>query len=150
MTGGRRGGPEGRARPSGDRGAVTAELAIGMVAVAVVLVAVLATGAAALAQLRCLDAARTAARVAATGEQDGAALAAARDALGGRAADVHVARSGGWVTVRVSAPVVGWAGLGGLRAEASATSWAEPGTAGAVGVPSAGARAARATDRGRT
>lgn len=130
MSGGRRGPRRPLLRDGGDRGAVTAELAAGMVVVAVVLVAVLATGAATLTQLRCLDAARTAARVAATGEQDDAAVAAARRVLGGRAGHVRVQRSGEWVTVEVSAPFVAWSGAGGLRAEASATSWAEPGTAG--------------------
>lgn len=109
-----------------DRGAVTAELAVGLVAVAAVLVALLATGTATLTRLTCLDAARTGARVAALGEPDGEVAAAARHVLGGRAADVRVARDDGWVTVTVSAPFTAWPGLDGARARASATGWSEP------------------------
>lgn len=112
-------------RDVADRGAVTAELAVGTVAVAVVLVAVLATGAATVARLTCLDAARTGARVAALGEPDGDVVAAARRVLGGRG-DVHVARDDGWVTVTASVPFTGWPVLGGAHARASATSWVEP------------------------
>lgn len=120
------GGP-GRADTAGrDRGAVTAELAVGMVAVAAVLVAVLATGAATLARLSCVDAARTGARVAALGQSDGEAVAAARHVLGARGGDVRVARDGGWVTVTVSVPFTAWSVAGGVRATASATGWAEP------------------------
>lgn len=130
MSGRHRGRRWRSARPAGDRGAVTAELAVGMVAVALVLLAVVATAGAGVAHLRCLDAARTAARVAALGEDDATAVAAARHALGGRAADVRVTRADGWVTVRVDAPFAAWPGADGLRARASATSWAEP-----TGVP---------------
>lgn len=131
MTGRRRGPGDvlRAARPrrgdATDRGAVTAELAVGTVAVAVVLVAVLATGAATVARLTCLDAARTGARVAALGEPDGDVVAAARRVLGDRG-DVRVARDEGWVTVTASTPFTGWSLLGGARAQASATSWAEP------------------------
>lgn len=116
-------GPRG-VNPPADRGAVTAELAVGMVAVAAVLVAVLAVGAATVVRLTCLDAARTAARVAALGESDGEVVAAARHVLGPRGGDVRVRRDGGWVTVAVSAPFTAWDD--GLRAAASATAWAEP------------------------
>ncbi|WP_307802213.1 TadE family type IV pilus minor pilin [Cellulomonas dongxiuzhuiae] len=108
-----------------DRGAVTAELAVGMVAVAAVLAAVLATGAATLTRLTCIDAARTGARVAALGESDGEVVAAARHVLGGRGGDVRVAREDRWVTVTVSAPFTAWPAAG-ARARATATSWAEP------------------------
>ncbi|MBD7919721.1 TadE family protein [Cellulomonas sp. Sa3CUA2] len=108
-----------------DRGAVTAELAVGMVAVAAVLAAVLATGAATLTRLTCVDAARTGARVAALGEPDGEVVAAARHVLGARGGDVRVARDDRWVTVTVSAPFTAWP-VAGARARASATSWAEP------------------------
>ncbi|MCC2315447.1 TadE family type IV pilus minor pilin [Cellulomonas xiejunii] len=108
-----------------DRGAVTAELAVGMVAVAAVLAAVLATGAATLTRLSCLDAARTGARVAALGESDGEVVAAARHVLGARDGDVRVARDDGWVTVTVSTPFTAWPAAS-ARARASATSWAEP------------------------
>ncbi|UZN02435.1 TadE family type IV pilus minor pilin [Cellulomonas sp. S1-8] len=132
---GRRRGPQGVAGrdaapdPAGalaDRGAVTAELAVGMVAVAAVLAAVLATGSATLVRLTCLDAARTAARVAALGEPDGEVVAAARHVLGARGGDVRVTRDDRWVTVTVSAPFTAWPGADGLHARASATGWAEP------------------------
>ncbi|GIG40516.1 TadE family type IV pilus minor pilin [Cellulomonas phragmiteti] len=133
MRGRRRGRSDdlGPAAPVGrevevDRGAVTAELAVGMVAVAAVLVAVLATGAATLTRLTCLDAARTGARVAALGETDGEVVAAARHVLGARGGDVRVTRDDGWVTVTVSAPFTAWPGAGGVRARAAATGWAEP------------------------
>jgi len=108
-----------------DRGAVTAELAVGMVAVAAVLAAVLATGAATLTRLTCVDAARTGARVAALGEPDDEVVAAARQVLGSRGGDVRVAREDHWVTVTVSTPFTAWPAAG-ARARASATSWAEP------------------------
>lgn len=120
-------GPARPARPlADDRGAVTAELAVGLVAVAVVLLAVLATGTATLARIACVDAARTGARVAALGQDDGDVVAAARHVLGGRSAEVAVSRDSGWVTVTVSAPFGGWEAGGVLQAHASATAWAEP------------------------
>ncbi|WP_240696537.1 TadE family type IV pilus minor pilin [Cellulomonas sp. HD19AZ1] len=131
MSAGRRGrgGRPGDAAPAAgrgvrDRGAVTAEFAVGMVAVAAVLVAVLAVGAATVVRLTCLDAARTAARVAALGEPDGEVVDAARRVLGARGGDVRVQREGRWVTVAVSAPFSTWGT--GLRAAASATAWTEP------------------------
>ncbi|MBO9570528.1 MAG: TadE family protein [Cellulomonas iranensis] len=97
---------------------------MGMVAVAAVLVAVLAVGAATVVRLTCLDAARTAARVAALGETDGEVVAAARHVLGPRGGEVRVEREDRWVTVAVSAPFSTWGT--GLRAAASATAWTEP------------------------
>lgn len=116
----------GRAARHDDRGAVTAELAVGLVAVTVVLLAVLATGAATVTRLSCVDAARTAARLAALGEPDGAVVAAARRSLAGRGGAVAVRREDGWVTVTVSSPLTGWSALAGARARASATAWEEP------------------------
>jgi len=113
-----------RAGLPGDRGAVTAELAVGLVAVSVVLLALLATGAATLTRLTCLDAARTGARVAALGEPDPVVVDAARHVLGDRGGHVAVQRADGWVTVTVSAPFTGWSD--GMRARAAATAWAEP------------------------
>lgn len=109
---------------AGDRGAVTAELAIGMVAVAVVLVAVLTLGAASVTRLRAEDAARTAARVAALHEPDAAVVEAARTVLGGRAAQVGVRRDGDWVTVTVTSALTGWAA--GIEIKADATARVEP------------------------
>jgi len=108
----------------GDRGAVTAELAVGLVAVAVVLLAVLATGAATITRMACVDAARTGARVAALGESDAEVGAAAHRVLGARGGQVDLRREDGWVTVDVSVPFTGWSG--GLQARASATARVEP------------------------
>lgn len=114
------------ARSDADRGSVTAELAVGIVSVTLVLVTVLAVGAATTTRLVCLDAARTAARVAALGEPAADAVAAARHVLGWRDADVRLRRDGSWVTVEVDAPFAGWPGADRMRARASATAWAEP------------------------
>lgn len=114
----------GHADGGGDRGAVTAELAVGLVAVTVVLLAVLATGAATITRMACVDAARTAARVAALGETDAAVRAAATRVLGARGGNVELHREDGWVTVTVSSPVTGWSA--GMRAQGSATARVEP------------------------
>ncbi|MGO2180660.1 MAG: hypothetical protein ACTH5I_18920, partial [Cellulosimicrobium funkei] len=53
--------PRGRVREGGERGAVTAELAVALPAVVLVLVVVLTLAAAAGAQMRSADAARAAA-----------------------------------------------------------------------------------------
>lgn len=114
----------GRHRGS-DRGSVTAELAVGLPAVAVLLVAVLGVGTAGVQHMRCAEAARTAARVAALGEPDTEVVAAAERVAGERA-DVRVARADGWatVTVVVTLPV---AGLGDLvTLESRSTAWVEP------------------------
>lgn len=109
-----------------DRGSVTAELAIGMVAVVLVLAVLLVTASAAAARMRCLDAARTGARVAALGEPDAAVTAAARR-VAGVGAVVTVTRDPPWVEVRVSASIPGgWFTGGAVGLSASATAWAEP------------------------
>ncbi|MDQ1681326.1 MAG: hypothetical protein QOI42_2185 [Frankiaceae bacterium] len=65
-------------RPAGDqRGMVTAELAVAVAAVAVLLSVSAGALSAGLAQLRCVDAARAAARVGARGESPEAVRAAA-------------------------------------------------------------------------
>ena len=114
------------ARPSSDRGAVTAELAVGLPVLVVLLLAVLTLGAASSAHLRALDAARASARSLAIGQSEEQAAEVAMQ-VGG--ADISVAfdASGEWVTVTVSKPVVGGvlARLP-LRADASATAWVEP------------------------
>jgi Flp pilus assembly protein TadG len=96
---------------------------------AVVAVLVMALGGAAtvLAQLRCTDAAREAARLVARGEQDRAAEVAGRIAPGGASVDIQV--GDGDVVVVVTAAPVGGLGLLSVRAEAVAV--LEPGVAGA-------------------
>ena len=87
-----------------DRGAVTAELAVALPSLVVLLGVVLAVGQLMLAQLGCVDAARAAARLAARGEPAGrvsAAVAAAAPA----GADMTLTRGGGEVRVTVTAEV---------------------------------------------
>lgn len=115
-----------RCRQPHDRGSVTAELALGLPAVVLALLVVLLVGAAAVAQVRCTDAARAAARAAALGEGGAAVVAVATD-LAGEGAEVSVTESGGWVNVTVSRPVAtGWLGGSALTASASFTLPVEP------------------------
>jgi Flp pilus assembly protein TadG len=89
-----------------DAGAVTAEIALGLPSLVLVLAAVLATLAAVTTQGRCLDAARTAARAIARGDDPAAARDRARAAL--PRATVDIASAGGdgsFVRVVVSAPL---------------------------------------------
>ncbi|PJI93875.1 TadE family type IV pilus minor pilin [Luteimicrobium subarcticum] len=109
-----------------ERGSVTAELAVALPAVVLVLVVVLTVGSASSAHLRALDAARTGARAAALGDDDAAVVADARH-VAGAGAEVSTRRDADWVTVTVTAPVVGgWSGFGPLRASATASALVEP------------------------
>jgi len=93
------------ARARCDRGSVTAETAIALPAVMVVLATVMATGQALVAQVRCVDAARAAARLAARGEPETVSVTQARR-LGPAGSDVGIGPgTGGDVVVRVSALV---------------------------------------------
>lgn len=107
-----------------DRGSVTAELAVGLPAVVLVLVALLVVSSAAVAQTRCADGARAGARSAALGEDDATVVATARRVAGGDAA-VSVSRSGGWVSVTVSDDVGPWQGVP-LRASTTSVAREEP------------------------
>ncbi|MDM7832285.1 TadE family type IV pilus minor pilin [Cellulomonas edaphi] len=113
-----------------ERGSVTAELAVGLPAVVLLLVVVLTVAAAGMAQLRCADGARAGARAAALGSQDAAADARR---VAGDGAQVLVVRAGGWATVTVTAEVgaLPWGG-GPLRARATASARIEPSAAGAT------------------
>ena len=96
-------GPD-RLRRRPDRGSVTAETAVALPSLVVVLLLAVWVLLCVTAQLRCLDAAHVAARAAARGEADAEVRAvAARAAPAG--ADVRVARADGQVEVRVSAEV---------------------------------------------
>jgi Flp pilus assembly protein TadG len=86
-----------------DRGAVTAETALALPTLAVVAAALVALGHVAVAQLRCVDAARAAARLAARGEPP-AVVRARAEAAGPTGASVAV-RGGRQVAVLVTAPV---------------------------------------------
>lgn len=96
----------------GERGAVTAEAAMvlpAMVAVTAALVWVLSL---VLGQVRVVDAAREGARVAARGDGEAAAVAAARR-VAPSGATVSVVRSGDTVTVTVTARLDGPGGVVG-------------------------------------
>jgi len=116
----------GPAAVDGDRGAVTAELAVGLPVVVLLLVAVLSLAAASTAQMRALDAARAGARAYAIGEDDAAARQAVAQ-VGGADAELSVTRDGTWVRVTVTRPVVGgWFAGAPVRASGDATAWVEP------------------------
>lgn len=106
---------------------MTAELALVLPAVVMVLLVCCTLGAAVLGQVRCADAARAAARAAAIGEPVAVVTSVARE-LAGADAEVSVDTDGSWVEVVVSRPVVsGVLGAGTLEARASARAWVEPG-----------------------
>ncbi len=112
-------------RPGPDRGSVTAELAVALPAVVLVVAALLVTVAAGGAQLRAEEAARSAARLAAFGASDAEVRAAAERVLPG--AQVDVRHDPPWVEVRVSDGIaVGALGDGPLTVRASAVAWVEP------------------------
>lgn len=119
-------GRRGRFGVDGQRGAVTAELAVGLPVVVLLLVAVLSLAAASTAQMRALDAARAGARMYAIGEDDAAARQAVAQ-VGGEGTELSVTRDGTWVRVTVTRPVVGgWFAGAPVRASGDATAWAEP------------------------
>jgi Flp pilus assembly protein TadG len=109
-----------------ERGAVTAEFAVALPAVILVLVAVLTIVAAAGAHMRSADAARAGARAAAIGESDAVIRATARH-LAGDGATVTITHDPPWVQVAVSTSVAGsWLSSLPLRASAQAAAWVEP------------------------
>ncbi|GEL95791.1 TadE family type IV pilus minor pilin [Cellulomonas composti] len=121
-TGGRAAGEVGA---DAERGAVTAELAVGLPAVVLALLLVLGVAAAGVGQLRCGQGARVGARVATLGEDDEAVRAAVRRVVGDEAS-ITIDRDGSWVTVRVSTglpvPVLDAA----VTLDGAATGWREP------------------------
>lgn len=119
-------GPRAPRRAGDDSGAVTAELALALPAVVLVLAVLLVTASAAALQLRCADGARAGARLAAIGEPDAAVTEVARR-VAGAGVDVSVSRSDPWVEVTVTASGPGaWFTGGGVDVAATATAWAEP------------------------
>jgi TadE-like protein len=92
-----------RGRP-GDRGSVTAEIAVALPALVVLVMAALSAVAVAIAQLRCVDAAREAARAAARGDALPVVRGIARHSAPPQAA-VTVTAHGDQVSVAVSANV---------------------------------------------
>lgn len=114
---------------SRERGSVTAETALALPVLVLVLAAVVWVLAAVGAQLRCVDAAAGAARVAARGEGP-AAVAVAGRRLAPDGATVRVQRRGEQVHVTVAARVRPFASLGalpGLAVSATAVALVEPG-----------------------
>ncbi|MEV7973663.1 TadE family type IV pilus minor pilin [Cellulomonas sp. NPDC089187] len=114
-----------RAVPTGDRGAVTAEFAVLLPVVTLLIAAVLVIATCTSAQMRCADAARAGARSAALGESDTVVVETA-ERVGGDVV-VAVARGGEWVQVEVHRelgprlPVIG-----GITVRGEATAWVEP------------------------
>ena len=106
-----------------DRGMVTVEAALALCSLVVVLAMVLAAVSAVAAQLRCVNAAREAARLTARGEQDRAEELARRIAPHG--AVVAVTVHGDEITARVSANPVA-ALLPGIEVRAEAAAVLEP------------------------
>lgn len=113
--------------PRGERGSVSVEAAFVMCALVAVLAIVLGGVCAVVAQVRCVDAAREAARLVARGESGRADEVARRLAPGGASVAVRIA--GDEVTVEVSAEPVG-GGLAGLTVRAKAMAILEPGVVG--------------------
>jgi hypothetical protein len=98
-----------RRRKEACRGAVTAEFAVALPAVVLVLGLLLAGSAAGLTQLRLEEAARAGARALARGE-DAAAVGGIVRHLAGDSVRATVAADGGWLSVTVSGAVSGAAG----------------------------------------
>jgi Flp pilus assembly protein TadG len=109
-----------------DRGVVTVEAALALCSLVAVLALALAAVSAVAAQLRCVDAAREAARLTARGEQDRAEQLAHR--IAPRGAAVVVTVHGDEISAQVSAnPVPGL--LPGIKVAAEAAAVMEPGAA---------------------
>jgi hypothetical protein len=116
-------GPDVRA----DRGAATVEIAVALPSLVVVVMAAVAAVAVVTAQLRCLDAAREAARAAARGEAPAAVGEIARQVAPARAG-VTVTTEAGRVAVGVSTTVRLLSGRGpSIIVEGRAVAAAEPG-----------------------
>ena len=109
-------------RRLGDRGGVTVEAAIGMAVFAMFLAVVLSGVSAMADQVRCVDAAREAARLAARGEQDEARTAVER--IAPENAEVTITMTGEHIEVQVSSTPGGL--LPGLRLQAEAFAVREP------------------------
>ena len=110
-----------------DRGAVTAEAALALPTLAVVAAALVALGHVGVAQLRCVDAARAAARLAARGES--LSLVRARAEAAAPAGASVVVRDGRQVVVRVTAPVALPFGLALLVGSEAVADAEDPGIA---------------------
>jgi Flp pilus assembly protein TadG len=119
----------GRRRLAGDRGAVTVETAIALTAFVMVLALAFGAISAAIDQLRCIDAAREAARLVARGEDVRARTAAAQIAPDDAEIAITVREDTVQVDVR-TAPLSGL--LPGLRLHGDAYAIAEPASSGSI------------------
>ncbi|GGG55421.1 hypothetical protein GCM10011374_17980 [Kocuria dechangensis] len=118
-----------------DDGVVTAETAVLLPALVLLLAALLAAGASGMTLIRYEEAARASARAAARGEASAVVRATAARVAGDSAA-VRLGQDRGTVTVTVSGPAPGILGTWGgweLRAEASASTEGADSSAGAGG-----------------
>ncbi|MGO1316847.1 MAG: TadE family type IV pilus minor pilin [Cellulomonadaceae bacterium] len=105
---------------------MTAELAVALPAVVLVLLAVLAVAAAGTARVHTADAARAAARVAALGEGHDEIRRVAR-AVAGADVEVSIGHDPPWVTVTVRRQVAAhWLSVVPWSVAATATAWVEP------------------------
>lgn len=95
---------------AGQSGAVTAEFAVALPAVVLLLAFLLAGGAAGLTQLRLEEAARAGARAYARGES-GEAVEGIVQRIAGKDAAADLASDGGWVRVKALAPAGGGLGV---------------------------------------
>ncbi|WP_159707077.1 TadE family type IV pilus minor pilin [Arthrobacter sp. 18067] len=93
-------------RSKQDRGAVTAEFAVALPAVILLLAFMLAGGAAGITQLRLEEAARAGARASARGETAASVQGIVRR-LGGEGVSSSLVDDGTWLTVTASSPVGG-------------------------------------------
>lgn len=120
----------------GARGSATAETALALPVLLLVLAAAVSVLTVSVAQLRCLDAAREGARAAARGEP-GAVVRGVAGAVAPAGATVAVAVRGDdvAVTVRADAPVLGPLLPGSVPVSGAATARREPGLSGAGGAP---------------
>jgi Flp pilus assembly protein TadG len=116
----------GRRKPDRDGGAVTVEAAIALGAFVAVLALALGAISATIDQLRCVDAAREAARLLARGEPDRARAVAAE--IAPTSANVAITVHGDTIQVDVRAKPVGGL-LPGLQLHGAAYAIAEPGSA---------------------
>ena len=118
-------------KPSADRGVVTAEIAVALPALVIVVLAAITAVSAMTAQLRCFDAAREGARAAARGEAP-AAVHDIATRVAPQRATVTVVPAGDRISVAVSTTVRLLAGRGpAIRVAGRAVAAAEPGVPGA-------------------
>lgn len=117
-----------RARPGTDGGMVTAEIAVALPVLVLLMAAAMTAVMVVSAQMRCVDAAREAARALARGESMSLAQSLARQA-GPAGSTLTVHRSGGEVTVDVGGHADGLGGfLPSFSVHARSAAVQEPGS----------------------